>query len=36
MSKLATIAFLGLAAANIVTDMFGYIPVQPHQYGAEQ
>ncbi len=36
MTKLATIAFLSLASANIVVDLFGHIPTQPHQYLVEQ
>lgn len=35
MTKLATIAFLSLAAANIVTDLFGHIPT-PDEYRVEQ
>lgn len=36
MTKMATISFLFLAAANIVTDLFGHIPEVPHQYRVEQ
>jgi len=36
MTKLATLSFLLLAAANIVTDLFGHIPMTPDQYRVEQ
>ena len=35
MTKLVTIAFLSLAGANIVVDLFGHIPT-PDEYRVEQ
>jgi len=36
MTKAASLLVVALAAANIVTDLFGHMPDTPDQYRIEQ